>query len=133
MFFRCKVTKKSRNMQIFGSKKPSSATSATLLPPFLPPLNYMKIRLIDAKVAVVAVKSIVSLVRGYWVKELLGYWVDKWIGFPNVIRMGCSNVIRIGCSNVIRIGCSNVTRIGYSNVIRIGYSNVIRIGHSVDR
>ena len=112
-------------MQIFGSKKPSSATSATLLPPFLPPLNYMKIRLIDAKVAVVAVKSIVSLVRGYW--------VDKWIGFPNVIRMGCSNVIRIGCSNVIRIGCSNVTRIGYSNVIRIGYSNVIRIGHSVDR
>ena len=91
-------------MQIFGSKKPSSATSATLLPP----LNYMKIRLIDAKVAVVAVKSIVSLVRGYWVKELLGYSVDKWIG----------------CSNVIRIGCSNVTRIGYSNVIRIGHSVV---------
>ena len=105
-------------MQIFGSKKPSSATSATLLPPFLPPLNYMKIRLIDAKVAV---KSIVSLVRGYWVKELLGYSVDKWIGHPNVIRMGCSNVIRIGCSNVTRIGCSNVIRIGYSNVIRIGY------------
>ena len=95
-------------MQIFGSKKPSSATSATLLPPFLPPFNYMKIRLIDAKVAVVAVKSIVSLVRGYWVKELLGYSVDKWIG----------------CSNVIRIGCSNVTRIGYSNVIRIGHSVV---------
>ena len=115
MFFRCKVTKKSRNMQIFGSKKPSSAISATLLPPFLPPLNYMKIRLIDAKVAVVAVKSIVSLVRGYWVKELLGYSVDKWIG----------------CSNVIRIGCSNVTRIGYSNVIRIGHSVDKCIGYSL--
>ena len=45
-------------MQIFGSKKPSAATSATLLPPLLPPLNYMKIRLIAAKVVVVAVKSI---------------------------------------------------------------------------
>ena len=103
-------------MQIFGSEMPSSATSATLLPPLLPPLNYMKIRMIYTKVAVVAVKSIVSLVRGYWVKELLGYSVDKWIGHPNVIRMGCSNVIRIGCSNV--------TRIGYSNVIRIGHSVV---------
>ena len=80
MFFRCKVTKKSRNMQIFGSKKPSSATSATLLPPFLPPLNYMKIRLIDAKVAVVAVKSIVYLVNSYWVKELLGYWIIGLLG-----------------------------------------------------
>ena len=59
-------------MQIFGSKKPSSATSATLLPPFLPPLNYMKIRLIDAKVAVVAVKSIVYLVNGYLVNGLFG-------------------------------------------------------------
>ena len=87
---------------------PSSATSATLLPPLLPPLNYMKIRMIDAKVAVVAVKSSICLVRVYWVKGLLGYSVDKWIG----------------CSNVIRIGCSNVTRIGYSNVIRIGHSVV---------
>ena len=95
MFFRCKVTIKSRNMQIFGSKKPSAATSATLLPPFLPPLNYMKIRLIDAKVAV---KSIISLVRGYWVKELLGYSVDKWIGCSNVIRIGYINVKWIGCS-----------------------------------
>ena len=62
-------------MQIFGSKKSSSATSATLLPPLLPPLNDMKIRMIVAKVAVVAVKSIVYLVNGYWVKELLGYWI----------------------------------------------------------
>ena len=53
-------------MQIFGSKKPSAATSATLLPP----LNYMKIRMIDAKVAVVAVKSIFYLVKSYWVKGL---------------------------------------------------------------
>ena len=59
-------------MQIFDSKKPSAATSATFLPPLLPPLNYMKIRMIDTKVAVVAVKSSICLVRGYWVK---GYWV----------------------------------------------------------
>ena len=71
---------------------PSSATSATLLPPLLSPLNYVKIRLIAAKVAVVAVKSIICLVRGYWVKGLLGYSVDKWIGCSNVIRIGCSNV-----------------------------------------
>ena len=95
-------------MQIFDSKKPSSATSATLLPPLLPPLNYMKIRTIDAKVAVVAVKSSICLVKGYWVKGLLGYSVDKWIG--------CSNVIRIGCSNVIRIGHSVVRWIGHSVV-----------------
>ena len=78
-------------MQIFGSEMPSSATSATLLPPLLPPLNYMKIRLIAAKVTVVAVKSFICLVKGYWVKGLLGYSVDKWIGYPNGIRMGCSN------------------------------------------
>ena len=95
-------------MQIFGLKMPSSATSATLLPPLLPPLNYMKIRMIDTKVAVVAVKSSICLVKGYWVKGLLGYSVDKWIGCSNVIRIGCSNVIRIGCSNVIRIGHSVV-------------------------
>ena len=46
-------------MQIFGSKKPSAVTSATLLPPHLPPLNYMKIRVLNLKVAVVAVKSFV--------------------------------------------------------------------------
>ena len=57
-------------MQIFDSKKPSSATSATLLPPLLPPLNYMKIRLIAAKVTVVAVKSIFYSVKSYWVKGL---------------------------------------------------------------
>ena len=87
-------------MQIFGSKMPSAATSATLLPPLLPPLNYVKIRFIAAKVAVAAVKSSINLVKGYWVKGLLGYSVDKW--------MGCSNVIRIGYSNVIRIGHSVV-------------------------
>ena len=57
-------------MQIFDSKKPSSATSATLLPPLLPPLNYMKIRIIYTKVAVVAVKSIFYSVKSYWVKGL---------------------------------------------------------------
>ena len=51
---------------------PSAATSATLLPPLLPPLNYMKIRMIDAKVAVVAVKSFICLVKSYWVKGLFG-------------------------------------------------------------
>ena len=79
-------------MQIFGSEMPSSATSATLLPPLLPPLNYMKIRMIYTKVAVVAVKSFICLVRGYLVNGLLGYSVDKWIGCSNVIRIGCSNV-----------------------------------------
>ena len=54
---------------------PSSATSAILLPPLLPPLNYMKIRMIDAKVAVAAVKSFICLVKGYWVIGLLGYWI----------------------------------------------------------
>ena len=87
-------------MQIFSLKMPSSATSATHLPPLLPPLNYMKIRMIDTKVAVVAVKSSICLVKGYWVKGLLGYSVDKWIGCSNVIRIGCSNVIRIGHSVV---------------------------------
>ena len=67
-------------MQIFGSEMPSSATSATLLPPLLPPLNYMKIRMIYTKVAVVAVKSIVYLVKSYWVKELLGYWIIGLLG-----------------------------------------------------
>ena len=95
-------------MQIFGSKKPSAATSATLLPPLLPPLNTVKIRVLNLKVAVVAVKSFICLVKGYWVKGLLGYSVDKWIGCSNVIRIGYSNVIRIGCSNVIRIGHSVV-------------------------
>ena len=103
-------------MQIFGSKKPSAATSATLLPPLLPPLNYMKIRLIAAKVAVVAVKSSICLVGIYWVKGLLGYSVDKWIGHPNVIRIGYSNVIRIGHSVVRWIGHSVVRWIGHSVV-----------------
>ena len=49
-------------MQIFGSEMPSSATSATLLPPLLPPLNNMKIKVLNLKVAVVAVKSVVCLV-----------------------------------------------------------------------
>ena len=86
-------------MQIFDSKKPSAATSATLLTPLLPPLNTMKIRVLNLKVAVVAVKSFICLVKGYWVIRLrgylviglLGYSVDKWIGCSNVIRMGCSN------------------------------------------
>ena len=56
MFFRCKVTKNIRNMQIFTSKMPSTATVVTLLPPLLPPLNPMNIRILTSKVAVVAVK-----------------------------------------------------------------------------
>ena len=87
-------------MQIFALKIPSTATAITLLPPLLPPLNIMKIRLLPPKVAVVAVKSSICLVKGYWVKGLLGYSVDKWIGCSNVIRIGCSNVIRIGHSVV---------------------------------
>ena len=51
-------------MQIFGSEMPSSATSATLLSPLLPPLNTMKIRVLTPKVAVVAVK-----ITKYIVKE----------------------------------------------------------------
>ena len=62
MFFRCKVTKKNRNMQIFASKKPSTATIVTLLPPLLPPLNIMNIRVLTPKVAVVAVKITKCLV-----------------------------------------------------------------------
>ena len=58
MFFRCKVTKKNRNMQIFASKKPSTATIVTLLPP----LNIMNIRVLTPKVAVVAVKITKCLV-----------------------------------------------------------------------
>ena len=87
---------------------PSSATSATLLPPLLPPLNYMKIRMIDTKVAVVAVKSFICLVKGYWVKGLRGYLVNGLLGYSVDKWIGCSNVIRIGCSNVIRIGHSVV-------------------------
>ena len=87
-------------MQIFGLKMPSSATSATLLPPLLPPLKLLYIRDLSPKVAEVAVKSSICLVKGYWVKGLLGYSVDKWIGCSNVIRIGCSNVIRIGHSVV---------------------------------
>ena len=45
-------------MQIFGSEMPSSATSATLLPPLLPPLNSMIINYLNPKLAVVAVKLI---------------------------------------------------------------------------
>ena len=63
-------------MQIFGLK----CLLLPPLPPLLPPLNYMKIRMINAKVAVVAVKSIVYLVNSYWVKELLGYWIIGLLG-----------------------------------------------------
>ena len=124
MFFLFYVTKKIRNMQIFGLKMPSSATSATLLPPLLPPLNYMKIRMIYTKVAVVAVKSFICLVKGYWVKGLRGYLVNGLLGYSVDKWIGCSNGIRIGCSNGIRIGCSNVIRIGHSVVRWIGHSVV---------
>ena len=56
MFFRCKVTKNNRNMQIFASKMPSTATVVTLLPPLLPPLNNLYLRILTSKVAVVTVK-----------------------------------------------------------------------------
>ena len=52
-----------------GRKKPSTTTSATLLPP----LNFLALRLLTLKVAVVVVKSFILLVRGYW-----GYWVFSW-------------------------------------------------------
>ena len=66
-----------QKMNDFCKKMAFTATAITLLPPLLPPLNYMKIRMIDTKVAVVAVKSSICLVKGYWVKGLLGYSVDK--------------------------------------------------------
>ena len=47
-----------------GRKKPSTATSATLLSPLLPPLNFLALRLLTLKVAVVAVKSFICLVKG---------------------------------------------------------------------
>ena len=56
-----------------GRKKPSTVTSAPLLSPLLPPLNFLALRLLTLKVAVVAVKSFILLVRGYW-----GYWVFSW-------------------------------------------------------
>ena len=59
-------------MQIFALKIPSTATAITLLPPLLPPLNIMKIRVLNLKVAVVAVKSFICLVKSYWVKGLFG-------------------------------------------------------------
>ena len=62
MIFRGKVAKRNQNMQIFASKKPSTATIVTLLPPLLPPLNIMNIRVLTPKVAVVAVKITKCLV-----------------------------------------------------------------------
>ena len=103
-------------MQIFGSEMPSSATSATLLLPLLPPLNTMKIRVLNLKVAVVAVKSFICLVKGYWVKGLRGYLVNGLLGYSVDKLIGYSNEIRIGCSNVIRIGHSVVRWIGHSVV-----------------
>ena len=44
-------------MQIFGSEMPSSATSATLLSPLLPPLNTLYIRYLSPMVTEVTVKS----------------------------------------------------------------------------
>ena len=56
MIFRGKVAKRNQNMQIFASKKPSTATIVTLLPPLLPPHNTKKIRMLTLKVTVVAEK-----------------------------------------------------------------------------
>ena len=60
-----------------GRKKPSTTTSATLLPP----LNFLALRLLTLKVAVVVVKSFILLVRGYWGYWVIGYSVDKWIEY----------------------------------------------------
>ena len=68
----------SKKIAILGQITHSTATYITLLPPLLPPLNFLIIRIIPPKVAVVAVKSIICLVKGllgYWVKGLFGYWV----------------------------------------------------------
>ena len=47
-----------------SKKRPSSATTVTLLPPLLPPLNPMIINYLNPKVAVVAVKLINNIVMG---------------------------------------------------------------------
>ena len=62
MFFRCKVAKSIRKMAFFASKKASTATFVTLLPPLLPPLNILNIKYLSPKVAVVAVKITKCLV-----------------------------------------------------------------------
>ena len=46
----------SKKIAILGLKTPFTATYITLLPPLLPPLNFLIIRIIPPKVAVVAVK-----------------------------------------------------------------------------
>ena len=73
---------------ILGQKTPSTATYITLIPPLLPPLNFLIIRVISPKVAVVAVKN---------TKHLVKEWHNN----------ACSNVIRTGYPNVIRIGYPN--------------------------
>ena len=49
-------------MNDFWAKTAFTATSATLLPPLLPPLNILYIRCLTLKVAVVAVKITKHLV-----------------------------------------------------------------------
>ena len=51
-----------QKMRYYCPKKAFTATNITLLPPLLPPLNTMKKRVLNLKVAVVAVKSIICLV-----------------------------------------------------------------------
>ena len=65
MIFRCKVAKSIRKMAFFASKKASTATFVTLLPPLLPPLNILNIKYLSPKVAVVAVKITKCLVQEY--------------------------------------------------------------------
>lgn len=85
-----------QKMRDFCQKMAFTATNITLLPPLLPPFNFLIIRVISPKVAVVAVKN---------TKHLVKEWHNN------------------ACSNVIRTGYPNVIRTGYPNVIRIGYPN----------
>ena len=52
----------SKKIAILGQITHSTATYITLLPPLLPPLNFLIIRIIPPKVAVVAVKNTKHLV-----------------------------------------------------------------------
>ena len=95
-----------------GQKTPSTATYITLLPPLLPPFNFLIIRVISPKVAVVAVKN---------TKHLVKEWHNN----------ACSNVIRTGYPKVIRVGYPNANWTGHSVVKWTGHSVVKWIGHSV--
>ena len=62
LFFSEKGLVFSEKIAILGQITHSTATYITLLPPLLPPLNFLIIRIIPPKVSVVAVKNTKHLV-----------------------------------------------------------------------